>query len=176
MTQNSVTIHQENYSITIRIVNPPDSNIPAKQTFDQLISAEHLIRAAIKDIHDSVNAAVGINRFIEESPISTYWYMYPGNNPLADRWFLREFIKDIPHFRVGYRCKHHVKPSDGHLLCCAATDQDDSVLIFEISSDNPLTNGDTTAVSLKEFLGEAATTYFTSTVDDLMNFLQTEDI
>ena len=177
MTQNSVTIHQEDYSITIRIVNPPDSNIPEKQTLNQLISAEHLVRAAIEDVdkYDSVKASLRLDRLIQDSQSTFYLYIFHDYYGRVDRWRIQEFEKDKPYYRSSSRTANVEKPSDGLILCSAATDHDDSVLIFEISSDDPLTNETISAVSLKEFLGDVTTTYFTSTVDELMNFLQAED-
>lgn len=177
MTQNSVTIHQGNYSITIRIVNPPDSNIPEKQTPNQLISAEYLVRAAIKDVdkYDSVKASLCLNRLIQDSQSTFYLYIFYDSYWSVGRWIIQEFEKDEPYYRPSSRTANVGKPSDGFILRIAPTDHDDSVLIFEISSDDPLTNETISAVSLKEFLGDVTTTYFTSTVDELMNFLQTED-
>lgn len=177
MTQNSATIHQGNHSITIRIVNPPDSNIPEKQTSNQLISAEYLVRAAIKDVdkYDSVKASLCLNRLIQDSQSTFYLYIFYDSYWSVGRWIIQEFGEKESYYKPSSRKTSIEKPSDGFILCSATTDHDDSVLIFEISSGNPLTNESIVAVSLKEFLGDIATTCFTSTVDELMDFLQAED-
>ena len=177
MTQNSITIHQEDYSITIRIVNPPFSNIPEKRTFNQLMSAEYLVRAAIEDVdeYDSAKALLRLDRLIQDSQPTFYLYIFHEHYYPIDRWIIQEFGKDESYYKPSSRKASIGKPSGGFILCSATTDHDDSVLIFEISSDNPLTNESIVAVSLKEFLGDVDTTYFTSTVDELMDFLQAED-
>lgn len=169
MTTSIAISTTKGYTITIKIIHP--QHIVASEESDIikiLTPVSRLVNDIIKDEDNVFSAEVALSYWLKEKPVSRCYIFRDDES----NW---RIMKELYDHKTAVRTHEgkifYEELSDTTILSETVEDQDDSALVFGISSEWTTS---LITVPLKEFLDLTGIVSFISTPGELMNFLREE--